>query len=284
MTDELIKELLEAGVHFGHQTKRWNPKMKKFIFGERSGIYIIDLEKTVECLNQARDFLYDVAVKGGSVLFVGTKRQAQDTIEAEAKRAGVFYVNNRWLGGLLTNFQTVKKSVERLKSLEKMGEDGTFDLLTKKEVASLNKEKEKLLKDLRGIKEMKQHPQAVFIVDTQKEDNAVREANRLKIPVVALIDTNSDPDKVDFPIPGNDDALKSIRLVISLLVDSILEGRKQFTISEKAQEKIDAEIQEELAKSGVIDEELESFEETRDVDGKEKRGPTKVKLSRDHRK
>jgi len=284
MTDELIKELLEAGVHFGHQTKRWNPKMKKFIFGERSGIYIIDLEKTVECLNQARDFLYDVAVKGGSVLFVGTKRQAQDTIEAEAKRAGVFYVNNRWLGGLLTNFQTVKKSVERLKSLEKMGEDGTFDLLTKKEVASLNKEKEKLLKDLRGIKEMKQHPQAVFIVDTQKEDNAVREANRLKIPVVALIDTNSDPDKVYFPIPGNDDALKSIRLVISLLVDSILEGRKQFTISEKAQEKIDAEIQEELAKSGVIDEELESFEETRDVDEKEKRGPTKVKLSRDHRK
>ena len=184
MAEELIKQLLESGVHFGHQTKRWNPKMKRFIFGERSGIYIIDLEKTVDCLNQARDFVHELAAKGGKMLFVGTKKQAQDVIKAEACRASMFYVNNRWMGGLLTNFQTVKKSVHRMKTIEKMNENGIFQRLTKKEVAELTKEKDKLSRDLIGIREMGVLPQAIFIVDPKKEEIAVREAtiNRLFVP------------------------------------------------------------------------------------------------------
>ncbi|MFA5087997.1 MAG: 30S ribosomal protein S2 [Candidatus Omnitrophota bacterium] len=232
MVDELIKKLLESGVHFGHQTKRWNPKMKKYIFGERSGIYIIDLEKTVECINKARDFLRDVTAKGGTVLFVGTKKQAQDVMEGEAKRCNMYYVRNRWLGGLLTNFETVKKSVERLNAIEKMSEEGVWENLTKKEVARLTKEKNKLLRDLGGIREMKTLPRAVFIVDTKKEEIAVHEANKLNIPVVGLLDTNCDPDVIDYPIPGNDDALKSIRFIVSLLVDSVAEGRKDYLESE----------------------------------------------------
>jgi len=233
MIMELVKKLLEAGVHFGHQTKRWNPKMKKFIFGARGGIYIIDLEKTADCLNLARDFARDIAAKGGRFLFVGTKKQAQDVIREEATRCGMFYVNNRWMGGLLTNFETIKKSIRKLQDIERMEKDGTFERLTKKEVALLNKEKERLLNDLGGIREMTQAPDAMFVVDVKNEDIAVKEAVRLKIPVIAMIDTNSDPDLINQPIPANDDAVKSIKLITSLLVDSILEGRKEFVGTEK---------------------------------------------------
>ena len=228
MPSELIKQLLEAGVHFGHQTKRWNPKMKKFIFGERSGIYIIDLEKTEECINRARDFLLDISSKGEVVLFVGTKKQAQEVITQEAMRCGMYYVTDRWPGGLLTNFSTIKKSINRLKDIEKMKEDGTFEKLTKKEVAHLEKELAKLKKNFSGIVAMERMPKAMFVVDTKKEETAVREANRLGIPIIALIDTNSDPDLISFPIPGNDDATKAIRIVTNLLTDAVIEGRKRF--------------------------------------------------------
>jgi len=225
---ELIKQLLEAGVHFGHQKKRWNPKMKKFIFGDRSGIYIIDLEKTEECINRARDFLLDITSKGELVLFVGTKKQAQEVVLQEAIRSGMFYVTERWPGGLLTNFLTIKKSINRLKDIERMREDGTFKQLTKKEVARLEKELAKLNKNFSGIVKMERMPKAMFVVDTKKEETAVLEAKRLHIPIVALIDTNSDPDLIAFPIPGNDDATKSIRTVTTLIADSIIEGRKRF--------------------------------------------------------
>ena len=228
MPTELMKQLLEAGVHFGHQAKRWNPKMAKFIFNKRSEIYIIDLEKTVECLNQARDFLLDIASQGKIILFAGTKRQAQEVIKREAIRCGMFYVNQRWLGGLLTNFQTIKKSIQRLKEIEKMKEDGLFSVLSKKEVASLTKEKDKLNKNLCGIKDMGGLPDAIFIIDSKKEETAIKEAARLSIPIVALIDTNCNPDEVTFPVPGNDDAIKSISLITTLIADTVLEGRKKF--------------------------------------------------------
>jgi len=232
MVEELVKKLLESGVHFGHQTKRWNPKMKKFIFGEKSGIYIIDLEKTVVCLNRARDFIRDVASKGGRVLFVGTKKQAQMIVEEEAKRSEMYYVKNRWLGGLLTNYQTVRRSLDRLKVIEQMNENGVWENLKKKETARLTKEKEKLLRNLGGIREMKSLPQVIFIVDPKKEEIAVLEATKLKIPIIALVDTNCDPDVVDYPIPGNDDALKSIRFITSLISQSVIEGRKEFLNSD----------------------------------------------------
>jgi len=225
---ELIKQLLEAGVHFGHKTSRWNPKMKKFIFGERSGIYIIDLEKTQECLNKARDFLLDISTKGEVALFVGTKKQAQDVVQQEAIRAGMYYVTERWPGGLLTNYATVKKSINRLKEIEKMRQDGTFEKLTKKEIARLEKELGKLKKNFAGIAQMERMPKAIFIVDTKKEETAVKEAKRLGIPVIGLIDTNSNPDSIDYPIPGNDDATKSIQMVTKLVADSVIEGRKRF--------------------------------------------------------
>ena len=228
MPSELIKQLLEAGVHFGHQTKRWNPKMKKFIFGARSGIYIIDLEKTEECINKARDYLMEITSKGESVLFVGTKKQAQEVMLQEALRSGMYYVTERWPGGLLTNMATIKKSINRLKAIEKMREDGTFEKLTKKEVARLEKELAKLNKNFSGIVKMERMPRAIFIVDTKKEETAVREANRLSIPIIALIDTNSNPDLVAYPIPGNDDATKSIQAVAKILTDTIMEGRKKF--------------------------------------------------------
>ncbi len=228
MTEELIKQLLEAGVHFGHQAKRWNPKMKRYIFGERSGIYIIDLEKTVEALNKARDFLVQLASKGQMILFVGTKKQAQDIIKQEAVRCKMFYVNRRWLGGLMTNFQTIKKSIQHLKDIENMEKDGLFNSLSKKEVAQLTKEKERLERNLSGIKEIVNLPGVLFVVDSKQEETAVREARKLSMPIVGLIDTNCDPDLIDFPIPGNDDAMKSIRLITSLIADSIIEGRKQF--------------------------------------------------------
>ncbi len=228
MPSELIKQLLEAGVHFGHQKKRWNPKMKKFIFGERSGIYIIDLEKTEACINAARDFLLGIASKGEFVLFVGTKKQAQEVVLQEAIRCGMYYVTERWPGGLLTNFATIKKSINRLKDIEKMRQDGTFTKLTKKEVAHLEKESTKLKKNFSGIVSMERMPKAVFIVDTKKEETAVLEAKRLSIPIIGLIDTNSNPDLVTYPIPGNDDATKSIRVVTTLIADTIVEGRKRF--------------------------------------------------------
>lgn len=228
MTTELIKKLLEAGVHFGHQTKRWNPKMKHFIFGKKSGIYIIDLEKTQKFLNDARVFISEIAAQGKSILFVGTKKQAQEVIEEEARRCGAFYVNHRWLGGLLTNFQTVKKSINRFKEIRQMEKDGVFASLTKKEIASLTKEKEKLIKNLAGVVEMDRIPGAIFVVDSKKEETAVLEAKRLNIPVVALIDTNCNPDLITYPIPGNDDAIKSVKLITSYIADSILDGRKRY--------------------------------------------------------
>ncbi|MBU1726160.1 MAG: 30S ribosomal protein S2 [Candidatus Omnitrophica bacterium] len=223
-----MKQLLEAGVHFGHQTKRWNPKMKKFIFGSRSGIYIIDLEKTEECVNNARDYLMDIASKGEAVLFVGTKKQAQEVVQAEAVRCGMYYVTERWPGGLLTNMATIKKSISRLKDIDRMREDGTFSQLTKKEVARLEKESTKLKKNFSGIVQMERLPKAMFVVDTKKEETAVREANRLGITIIGLIDTNSDPDLISYPVPGNDDATKSIRMITSVLADTIIEGRKKF--------------------------------------------------------
>lgn len=235
MAIELIKQLLEAGVHFGHQSRRWNPKMRRFIFGERGGIYIIDLEKSVERLNIARDYVRDVAAKGGKILFVGTKKQAQQVIEDEATRCEMFYVKNRWMGGLLTNLETVKKSIKKLIDIEKMEKTGVINRLTKKEASLLMKEKERLLRDLGGIRNMPNVPTAMIVVDTKKEEIGVAEANRLGIPVVGLIDTNCNPDVIDYPIPGNDDAVKSIKFIVGLLVDSIIEGRKEFLAGKQAQ-------------------------------------------------
>lgn len=267
MATELIKDLLEAGVHFGHKTSRWNPKMNKFIFGERSGIYIIDLEKTEECLNAACNFLLEITSKGEVVLFVGTKRQAQEAVQQEAMRCGMYYVTERWPGGMLTNYATIKKSINRLKQIEKMREDGTFDKLTKKEVAHLEKELAKLKKNFSGIVAMERMPGAIFVVDTKKEETAVREANRLSIPVIGLIDTNSDPDLVLYPIPGNDDATKSIHTIVRLLADSIIEGRKRFLsylsqegvgIKPKEKEEIAVMLPEEEMKIKEIEEIVET--------------------------
>ena len=253
MVEDLIKKLLEAGVHFGHQTKRLCPKMKKYIFGQRSGIYIIDLEKTVQCLNKARDFARDVAAKGGRVLIVGTKKQAQSIVEEEAKRSEMYYVCNRWLGGLLTNFQTVKKSIERMKEIERMSQDpAIWDNLKKKEIASLTKEKEKFLHNLNGIRDMVKLPNAVFVIDPKLEEIAVKESRKLGIPIIAIIDTNCDPDMIDYPIPGNDDAIKSVRFLTSLIADSVVEGRKEYMISEAIKKKDQASQAEETSppKSG----------------------------------
>jgi len=224
LSKELIQSLLEAGVHFGHQTRKWNPKMKPYIFGEKSRIYIIDLEKTAACLKKACHFMTEIASTGVPILFVGTKPQAQAIIGEEAKRAGMYFVNSRWLGGMLTNFETIRNSVRRYKSLLLMREDGTFEALTKKEVAELEKEISKLEKNLIGVTEMGRLPGAMFVVDVKKEEIAVKEANRLGIPVVAIVDTNSDPDLVQYPIPGNDDAIRSIKLLTGIVTDSLIEG------------------------------------------------------------
>src|SRR5262245_24875212 len=220
-----MKDLLEAGVHFGHQTKRWNPKMKEFIFGERNGIYILDLGKTVKLFREAEEFVSSLAAEGRTLLFVGTKRQAQDVIAEEAQRCGMFFVNERWLGGLLTNFATIQRSLGRLRDLETMVTDGRYDTLSKKEIARNEKERRKLQKNLEGIRGMSRLPDAVFIVDTKKEKIAVDEARKLKIPVIGIVDTNCDPDEVDFVIPGNDDALRAIRLFASRIADSVIAGR-----------------------------------------------------------
>ncbi|OGP82138.1 MAG: 30S ribosomal protein S2 [Deltaproteobacteria bacterium RBG_13_65_10] len=223
-----MKELLEAGVHFGHQTKRWNPKMKPYIFGARNGIYIVDLQQTVTLFRQAYDFIVKTVSRGGKVLFVGTKKQAQEAIAEAARRAGMFHVNNRWLGGMLTNFRTIKKSIDRLKQLETMREDGTFAKLSKKEASSLAREIERLEKSLGGIKEMERLPEAIFIIDVKKEQIAVKEAKRLGIPVVAVVDTNCDPDDVSYVIPGNDDAIRAIRLFCDRVSDAVAEGSERF--------------------------------------------------------
>ena len=233
-----IKQLLEAGVHFGHHTRRWNPKMAEYIFTERNGIYIIDLQKTVKKFDEAYMFVRDLAAEKGSVLFVGTKKQAADAIKEEAERCGMYYVNERWPGGMLTNFKTIKKSIKRLLSLEKMQEDGTFDLLPKKEVASLIKEMNDLERNYGGIKTMERLPDAVFIVDPRKEHIAVLEAKKLGIPVIAIVDTNCDPDDADYIIPGNDDAIRAIKLISSVIADAVIEGNQgeQFSGEEAAEE------------------------------------------------
>ena len=220
-----MRQLLEAGVHFGHQTKRWNPKMKPYIFGERNGIYILDLGRTAKLYREAADFISNIASQGGTVLYVGTKRQAQDAISEEATRCGMFYVNQRWLGGLLTNFTTIQRSLARLRELEAMTTDGRYDTLSKKEIARLDKERRKLAKNLDGIRGMSRLPDAVFVVDTRHEQIAVDEARKLKIPVIGVVDTNCDPDEVDYVIPGNDDALRSIRLFAAGIADAVLSGR-----------------------------------------------------------
>src|SRR2546423_2892502 len=220
-----LKDLLEAGVHFGHQTKRWNPKMKEFIFGERNGIYIIDLGKTLKLVRDAEEFVSNLAADGRTILFVGTKRQAKDVIAEEAVRCGMFFVNERWLGGLLTNFATIQRSLGRLRDIEAMSTDGRYDTLSKKEIARNEKERRKLQKNLEGIRGMSRLPDAVFIVDTKKEQIAVDEARKLKIPVIGVVDTNCDPDEVDFVIPGNDDALRSIRLFASRMAEAVISGR-----------------------------------------------------------
>jgi small subunit ribosomal protein S2 len=238
-----MKELLEAGVHFGHQVKRWHPKMKKYIFGERNGIYIIDLQKTVKGLEEAYNFVKRLTIGGAPVLFVGTKKQSQDAIKEEAQRAGSFYVNQRWLGGMLTNFSTIKKSIEKLKKIETMKQDGTMELLPKKEVASIEKEREKLEKNLSGIKNMTGFPGALFIVDPKKERIAVAEARKLSVPIVAIVDTNCDPDEVDYVIPGNDDAIRAIKLITSKIADAIVEGKE--TVSKTKAEEAEKQAVEE---------------------------------------
>jgi len=226
MAEISMKQLLEAGVHFGHQTSRWNPKMKPYIFGARNGIYIIDLQKTVHLFQQAYDFIRDLASDGRTLLMVGTKKQAQDAIREEAERCGMFYVNNRWLGGTLTNFQTIKQSIERLKKLEETLDDPMMaEALTKREMLEVSRERQRLLNTLGGIKNMRRLPDALFVIDTIKEDIAVREANKLGIPVVAVVDTNCDPDLIHFTIPGNDDAIRAIKLFCSSMADAVLEGK-----------------------------------------------------------
>ena len=240
-----MNDLLEAGVHFGHQTKRWNPKMKEFIFGERNGIYIIDLNKTVKRFRDASAFITSLTSEGKTILFVGTKRQAQDVIAEEAQRSGMYFVNQRWLGGLLTNFTTIQRSLGRLRDIEAMATDGRYDTLSKKEVSKNEKEKRKLLKNLEGIRHMARLPDAIFVVDTRKEKIAVDEARKLKIPVIGIVDTNCDPDEVDFVIPGNDDALRAIRLFASHVADAVIEGR---TLRESRQaEEVAAQAEEAAA-------------------------------------
>jgi len=237
-----MKQLLEAGVHFGHQTRRWNPKMAEYIFTERNGIYIIDLQKTVKKIDEAYYFLSDIAKSGGTILFVGTKKQAKDSIYEEAVRAGQYYVNNRWLGGMLTNFKTIRQRIDRLNKLDLMETDGTFDRLPKKEVTQLKNEREKLEKNLGGIRNMKRLPSALFVVDPRVEKNAVAEARKLGIPVVAIVDTNCDPDEVDFVIPGNDDAIRAVKLIAGKMADAFIEGSEGQEGMEAA---IDAEAEAE---------------------------------------
>ncbi|MGI6097760.1 MAG: 30S ribosomal protein S2 [Dethiobacteria bacterium] len=236
MSAVTMKQLLEAGVHFGHQTRRWNPKMKEFIFTERNGIYIIDLQKTVKMLDVAYNFVKDLVAEGHKILFVGTKKQAQESIKSEAERCGMFYVNQRWLGGMLTNFKTIRKRIDRLHELEKMEEEGLFEILPKKEVLSLKHEQQKLEKFLGGIRGMRELPSAVFIVDPRKEKIAVSEARKLGIPIIAIVDTNCDPDEIDYIIPGNDDAIRAVKLISSKMADAVLEGNQGAQMEEEVEQ------------------------------------------------
>lgn len=256
-----MKKLLEAGVHFGHQTRRWNPKMSRFIFTERNGIYIIDLQKTSTQLDAAYAMIRDIVADGGEVLFVGTKKQAQDAIEQEAKRSGQYYVSNRWLGGMLTNFNTIRKSIEKLKRYEQMEEDGTFDLLPKKEVLQYQKEMDKLEKNLGGIKEMTKLPDVLFVVDPGEESIAVHEARILGIPVISIVDTNCDPDEVDLAIPGNDDAIRAVKLITSIMADAVIEANQGSEFAPNEDDFAD-ETDEEINN----DENLEDEDSQDDVD------------------
>jgi small subunit ribosomal protein S2 len=250
MSDVTMKDLLEAGVHFGHQTRRWNPKMKKFIFIERNGIYIIDLQKTLKCLNEARDAIVRGVQGGGHILFVGTKRQAKTVIAEETRRCGQFFVVERWLGGMLTNFKTVKMSLKRLKELDKMAEEGVFDRLSKKEVSRLSRERAKLEHALSGIKEMNALPKLLFIIDTKKEKIAVAEANRLGIPIIGIVDTNCDPDVIQYPIPGNDDAIRAIRLFSRMVSDAVLEGQR--VAAAKAERPVEGDAEAPVATGETV--------------------------------
>ncbi|MFD2829746.1 30S ribosomal protein S2 [Corticicoccus populi] len=243
-----MKQLLEAGVHFGHQTRRWNPKMKRYIFTERNGIYIIDLQKTVKKVAEAYDFVKSVSEDGGKVLFVGTKKQAQDAIKEEAERAGQLYVNQRWLGGILTNYKTISKRIRRIDEIEKMEADGIFDVLPKKEVGELRKEYDRLIKFLGGIRDMKEMPKALFIVDPRKERNAIAEAKKLNIPIVAMVDTNCDPDEIDYVIPANDDAIRAVRLMTGKMADAVLEGQQGVSNEDVAEEQ-NIDLNEEAAEA-----------------------------------
>ncbi|MBQ9374156.1 MAG: 30S ribosomal protein S2 [Oscillospiraceae bacterium] len=246
-----MKQLLEAGVHFGHQTRRWNPKMAEYIYMERNGIYIIDLQKTVKKLEEAYDFVRELAANGQSILFVGTKKQAQEAVKEEAERVGMYYVNARWLGGMLTNFKTMRTRVDRLAQLKKMQEDGTFDMLPKKEVMKHLGEMEKLEKYLGGVKEMKKLPGALFVIDPRKEHNAIAEARKLHIPIVAIVDTNCDPDEIDYVIPGNDDAIRAIKLISATMANAVVEGRQGVDAeAEAAAEGADAPVEEAAAEAG----------------------------------
>lgn len=264
-----MKELLEAGVHFGHQSKRWNPKMKRFIYSSRNDIHVIDLHKSIPLIDQAYEFIKNAVAGNGTVLFIGTKKQAQEAIEEEAKRCGMFFVNQRWIGGTLTNFKTLKKNIARMKDIEKMREDGTFEKLPKKEVIKIEREYRKLIRGLSGIREMTRLPAAVYIVDSKKEQTALNEARRLDIPVIAIVDTNADPDEVDYPIPGNDDAIRSIKLLTSIIADAVIAGREiAKPLEEKAEEiAVPLEVQEEKAKEKppvpVSEEAQAVFEEQR---------------------
>ncbi|WPC19086.1 30S ribosomal protein S2 [Pediococcus inopinatus] len=259
-----MKQLLESGVHFGHQTRRWNPKMKPYIFTERNGIYIIDLQKTVKMIDSAYNFVKDIAADNGVVLFVGTKKQAQTAIEEEATRAGQFYVNHRWLGGTLTNWNTIQTRIKRLKDLKKMNEDGTFERLPKKEVSLLNKQKDKLEKFLGGIEDMPHLPDAMFIVDPRKEQIAVKEARKLNIPIIAMVDTNTDPDQIDVIIPSNDDAIRAVRLITSKMADAVIEGRQgeDQDVADQSAAESAAPAKESAASSEVSTDSLESLKKT----------------------
>ncbi len=268
-----MKSLLESGVHFGHQTKRWNPKMARFIFSQRNGIHIIDLQKTSACIVEAYDAVRAVVKQGKTVLFVGTKKQAQQAIEAEAKRCGMPYINNRWLGGMLTNFSTIKKSISTLKKIEKMENDGTFESLTKKEVSLLTKQKIKLEKNLGGIKDMKELPGAIFIIDTKKETIAVAEAKRLGIPVIAVVDTNCDPTDITYPIPGNDDAIRAISLFVEIIANAVIDADNEAGIQiietlgteeESVEEEVVEEVDEEVVFSTEEGAEFSKFEEEKE--------------------
>ncbi|MFP4178552.1 MAG: 30S ribosomal protein S2 [Spirochaetaceae bacterium] len=273
-----MKSLLESGVHFGHQTKRWDPRMKKYIFAERNGIHIIDLQKTITAIKETYDMIRDQVKQGNSVLFVGTKKQAQQAIEREAQRCGMYYVNNRWLGGMLTNFSTIRKSILRLKKIEKMEVDGTFDNLTKKEVSKLNKERLKLEKNLGGIKEMKEVPGAIFIIDTRKESIAVAEAKRMGIPIVAVVDTNCNPTDIDYPIPGNDDAIRAISLFTKVIADAVIDADKEIGIQIIETLQDEEEVADETAAS---EDETEAPAEAESKEAVTEDAPAAIEASED---